>query len=296
MPVSAQQKPALFETRGLRWKSHPALSSSDLYLDGKSAYLHGTKLLFDAMVEPASHLLAGEFRILNQPARQALRSGEAALCPSRLPAPNTTSLIDALTMSAGLLGYSKSDALRCLEQVELVPFCRTRLLALTAEQQRRAGIAHGLITNPKLLVFTQPFLDLSNSARQSLSQLMEQVTRDRSWMLAGEASCSVSHKWRERATWIIYAEGEQLLATKTALPMPAAYYLHVKGRAKGLAAELKNAGAVVTPSANPQVLLVEALDAAQIAKVCAAFSECSVVSLEPAEEAGFRNSHAKSAL
>lgn len=296
MPVSAQQKPALFETRGLRWKRQPALSSSDFCLDGNSVYLHGTKRLFDAMVEPASHLLAGEFRILNQAAREVLRSGAAALCPSRLPAPDTTRLIDALTMSAGLLGYAKSDVLRCLEQVGLAPYRKTRLLALSAEQERRAGIAHGLITNPKLLVFTQPFFDLPSGARQSVSQLMEQVTRDRSWMLAGEANCSVSHKWRERATWIIYAEGEQLLATRTALPTPAAYFLHVKGRAKGLTAELRNTGAVVTPSTNPQVLLIEALDAAQITGVCATFSECSVVSLEPAEEAGFRNSHAKSAL
>lgn len=286
----------LFEARGLKWKTHVTVSSDDLRLEGTSGYLHGTKLLFDAVVEPKLHLLAGEFYILGAPAREALRSGEAGFCPSHLPAPSTTRLIDALTMSAQLLGRSKNDVLRCLEQVGLTASRKEPLLELTPLQERRAGIAHGLITNPKVLLFAQPFLNLTDGGRQALSQLMEQVTRDRLWMVAGEAACPVSQTWRKRAEWIVYSSENRLVATQAALPQATGYFLRLNGATSGPISELKNAGAVVTPSENSRAFLIEALDESQISQICASFSTCTVVSLEPAEEAGFRNSHAKSAL
>jgi energy-coupling factor transporter ATP-binding protein EcfA2 len=306
------QDPPLLEARNLRWILRPNDPVSYFRARGKSAYFLGTKQLIDALISPRAHLISGEWLCRGQAVNEALRAGELAVCPSVLPVPRSTRLLPALTMSARLLGRSQRDALRSLEEVGLENCAKSSLAQLSKEQERRAGIAHGLITSPQVLIFAQPFSGLSDRARQDMSRLMERVTTNRSWIVAGESSCPVSRTWQEAADSLVTWREGQLRCQKASEFAEPVYFLRLKwseafetsgssdtsdssGQSK-LAEQLRAAGAVVTATFQPSVLLVEALSQKLILEQCARFSACQVLAVEPAEEAGFRGSHARSNL
>jgi hypothetical protein len=288
--------PLLLEGQGLRFVARPGASPQQFQIKGKSLYLRGTKQLIDALVFPALHLSAGQLRLLGQPAAVALRTGQVGLCPSKLPVALSTRLFDALLTSARLMGRGAVDVDRSLDVVGLAAHKKTRVEELNPEQHRRSGIAHGLLTEPSLLIFVQPFADLGDQARILVSQVMERVALDRKWIVGGEASCAVSRAWQERAEWFIHYKHDHLEAERAPLPSISCYFLTLDRTPAEISAELRAQGGTVSSSENPQVLLISGLSEGQIRAICQQFSECTVTCLMPAEEGGFRNSHARSAL
>ena len=288
--------PPLVEGRALSFSALRQDGPQSFSCDEGNIYLHGMGGLVDAIIDPKRHLHGGAFFYEGRPIEEALRHGRLAICPSHLPVPPTTRLFDALITSARLLGRGGSDVRRSLEQVSLEAEGKSALGQLSPESHRRAGIAHGLITLPETLIFARPFHNLTDREKRDMSRLMERVVTDRNWMVAGEASCSVSQSWRAKAKWIMSLDGEQRIVVRTSPEEPKSYFLRLSKTPAGLSAELKDRGATVTPSENPRVLLVSGLRAHEISEISDMFSDSTVVSLEAAEEHGFRHSHARSAL
>ncbi len=286
----------LLEARGLHWIDSSSDAAVDLSIPEGNVYLHGTGQLIDALVAPTEHLRAGTILLRGGAVERALRSGQIAICPSRLPAAETTPLVEALTASAHLMGRGPRDVSRSIEQVGLTSQQRLTLGQLGPEEHRRAGIAHGLLTLPSVLVFSRPFFELTDRGRRDLSRMMRRITGDRTWILAGEASCPVSQDWRAQATTVVAFNDGAWTMSKGEESGGRCFFLQLTKAPAGLTAAFKGRGAGVTPSENPRVLLITDMPYDEIVEVCEQFSEVGVVSLTVAEERGFRNSHARSAL
>jgi len=262
--------------------------------------LHGTKRIIDYLLEPQVHLRTGHWQLLGQPAAHALRSGRAAIAPSRLPGSATAKLGQTLAVSAGLLGLSAKVVGSALTTTGLSRWERTRLSELSDLDQRRAGLAHALLSDPELLIMVQPFSGLSDDKRRELARLIEQLTDTRRWILGGEAGCSVSQQLSSRAeTTVSVADDRFHLATTREAARSrtkCGYFLHFGQAPHTLLKELRERGGTVTVSENPRVLLSEGLDPGQIEEACAVISGITLLRLERADEAGFRSSHARSAV
>ncbi len=295
-PESHKEGPPLLEAHGVRFFSHPEAAPIHFRIPEGNVYLQGTGRFIDALVQPGQHLSGGEFMLGGAPAQAQLKSGWAAICPSELPVPRSMRLHDALKTSAYLAGCTEREVSRALEQVGLDLQRKLKVGELSPEEHRRAGIAHGLITQPRLILFARPFRDLTDRSRRDVARLIERITQERSWILAGEPSCGVSSDMRAHAAWVISADAGALSVSQGSPPAPTCYFLRLTKTPAGLASEFKNRGATVTQSENPRVMLVFDMEPHEIAAVCEQFSDCTVVSLQPAEERGFRSSHARSAL
>jgi len=298
--VAILSDPALLEGRELRFRNNPDRPAQSFSIAGRSAYLHGSKRIIDYVLEPESYLRSGTWWLLGQPAAQALRSGQAAIAPSHLPGSPSAKLGAALAVSAGLLGLSSKTVGRALSATGLSRAERTRLSELSDLDQRRAGLAHALLSDPQLLIMVQPLSGLNDAKRRELSRLIEQLIDGRLWMLGGEPGCSVSHHLGNRAhlTVSVALDEFQLSPSSPTARSRAqsGYFLHFGQTPHALLSELRERGATVTLSENPRVLLSEGLNPSQIEEACAVISGVTLLRLEPADEAAFRNSHARSAL
>lgn len=309
VPLSPQVPRApLIEGRDLRFSYAPQATTGtaapagltsaaeQLSIHGSSAYLHGTKRLIDCIVDPKTHLRTGRWLLLGEPAQAALRSGVAAICPSVLPWPSHARLDEALITSAGLLGKAASEVQRVLSVTGLSHVKRTRLVELSPEEHRRTGLAHGLLSDPRLMILVQPFRALSDTARADLSRLIEQITADRSWVMGGEAGCEVSQAWSARADVQVRAVDGKLALHAERHALPDSYFVRLAQPPLDLVSALRERGARVTRTENPRVLLVEGVDPTQIEAACASVAQTGLLGLEMADERCFRSSHARSEL
>jgi len=289
----------LLEGRDVHLRSDPE-RPLHVSITGGSAYLHGTKRIIDYLVQPELYLRRGQWWLLGQPAGAALRSGQAAIAPSRLPWSSSAKLVETLAISAGLLGLSSKVVGPALAATGLSRHQRTRLGELSDLDQRRAGLAHALLSDPQLLIMVQPLAGLSDAKRRELGRVIEQLITGRLWILGGEAGCSVSHQLGSRAQVTVSFANDTFTLDSHSRGVGArvkgAYFLHFGQAPHALSSELRQRGASVTLSENPRVILVEGLTPGQIDEACAATSGIQLLRLEPADEGGFRSVHARSAL
>ncbi len=269
--------PAL-ETVALSLGGETPLEVGSLVAKGpKVALWDDSAALLQAMIDD-TRIASGSLLLFGQPAQVLLASGKAAYVPKKLPLPGSVKLLDAMTLSARLVGLTKSDARRALGRCRLGELEKKRLGELTPLQSRLACIAHGISSFPRVLLLDNVFADLDEPESAVVEATLEAELEDRSVLVACRARDPSSRTLALNCDEAITTAGNQVLPpSKPRAKTAPGYWVSCTSEAAPLAGLLESQGAEVARSPRPSVLLVRRATGATIYR---AARECGLVVLE----------------
>lgn len=274
--------------------SCPLLETKSLVLGGEnllevgSLTVRGPKLalwdecgrLLRSLISPAPNQ-SGTLLLLGRHPAFWLSSGEAAYIPASLPLPSNVKLLDALSLSARLVGLSKSDARHALSRCRLLALESKKLGDLTRLQTRLAGIAHGIIGEPRILLLENLFAELDEPETAIVEAVLELALEQKSYVIACASSDPGSRTIALRCDEALRAAGNQVLPATQPKPETApGYWVSCLGDVAPLTELLKRQGAEIARSPRPSVFFVRRAKGAAIFQA-ARETGLSVLELSP---------------
>ncbi len=258
-------KPPLFESTGLVLKLETSLEFGTMTASGPLVALwDAAGGLLNAMVK-TEVIEGGSLRLRGRPPADLLSSGEAAYIPGQLPLPPNIKVLDALSLSARLVGLSKNDAKNALTRCRLTTLGSKKLGDLTRLQTRLCSVAHGIMGNPEVLLVENVFAELDEAESAILQAIFEAEVLGRSCIIACRTTDPTSRDIALLCDQAVSTAGNQALPPqKPALETAPGYWVSCSGEVTDLAASLRGEGAEISRSPLGSVLLVRRKSGAAI--------------------------------
>lgn len=210
-------------------------------------------------IESGTLLLAGR-----EPAL-ALASGLAAYVPQNMPLPPSVKVLEALSLSAHLLGLGKSDAERSLARCQVTALGKKKLGELTRLQMRLVCLAHGLIGSPQILLLENLFHELDEPESAIVEALLEVELEHRSCLIACASDDPGSRTIALGCHEAISTAGDHLLPpTKPRAENAPGYWVSCISDVGPLTELLKSQGVEVARSPRTSVCFVKSTSGAAI--------------------------------
>lgn len=271
----------LFESKGLTLGGELPLEVGSMTARGPRVALWDEAGALVPAFFDSSRLREGSLLLRGRKPADLLASGQAALVPQRLPLPEGVKLLEALTLSARLIGLSRADAERALGRCRLTAHGGKKLGELTRLQSRLSGLAHGLIGAPRLLLLENPFADLDDAESAIVEAVLDVELADRSFIAACSSRDPASRALALTADEAICPAGNRLLPpAPPRLESASGYWVSCSDNAERLAALLSSEGAHVAKSPRPSVLLVRGTKGSTIYRL-AREAQLNVIELTP---------------
>ncbi len=245
------------------------------------ACLGSARDLLPCLTRP-ERLEGGELGLLGTSPPALLSSLQAGWAPRTLPAPPSLRLAETLTLSARLVGRGKAEVRGILERLQLAGLGRRKMSELTALQRRLAGLAHGLVGSPQLLILEDPFADLDQTSAQLVEDLLEEQLHDKAWIAGIDGDSLWSRRLLTRAQAVLTADVGTLLGPLSPGEIDdKARWARFTRVTEELREALSSAGGQVTSSPHPSVLMIRAVSGLTIADL-ALQTDCPLLELAPA--------------
>jgi len=246
-----------------------------LHIEAKRLVCVGRAVaLTRAAVDP-SRLKGGRLLLLDQPPDALLSSGTAGYCPRTLPAPPEFTVEVALLGSARLIGLGPADVRRALDRSEAEGLAKQRLKDLGPLQQRLVGLAHGLSSDPELVILEDPFDGLEDDAAELLLSVLERELSGLSWILGTELRSPSARRLARAAELALTAEGGTLLGPVAPAELAApGVWARFDQVTEELLAGLAGRGAEIGRTPSQSVLLIRRLGGLAVAEVAAGLGSC----------------------
>lgn len=246
-----------------------------LEVDGKSLVCVGqARALLTATIHPEL-LRGGRLRLLGQTPSALLASGRAGYCPRVLPAPPEFTVEVALLGSVRLIGLGASDVRRALDRCEAEGLAKRHLKDLGPLERRLVGLAHGIASNPDLLLLEDPFEQIGDDQAELLSAVVQREVAERCWILGTELRSPWARRLAMTGQHALTSEGGTLLGpirpADLASPGSWARFDRVTDE---LVVALVGRGAEVVRSPSQTVMLVRRLGGLGIAEIAAGLGSC----------------------
>lgn len=257
--------PPLLETRSL-------VLGGGRRLEAASLAAHGPKLalwdecghLLRALIEP-QQIQSGSLLLLGKEPAFWLSSGEVAYIPTSLPLPGNVKVLEALTLSARLLGLSKSDARLALSRCRLGALESKKLGDLTRLQSRLSCIAHGVLGEPRVFLLENVFAGLDEPETAIVEAVLAALLDQKSYVIACSSADPGSRTMALGCDEALRAAGDQILPpSPPKLETAAGYWVSCLGDVTPLTELLKSRGAEVARSPRASVFFVRSLAGAAI--------------------------------
>lgn|GEM_PF-1284471 len=250
-------------------------SAGALEVDGQSLVCVGqARALLTLTIHPEV-LRKGTLRLLGQTPRALLASGRAGYSPRVLPAPLEFTVEGALLGSVRLIGLGASDVRRALDRCEAEGLARRHLKDLGPLERRLVGLAHGIASNPELLLLEDPFDEIEDDQAELLSSIIEREVAERCWILGTELRSPWARRLAMTGQHAVTSEGGTLLGpirpADLASPGTWARFDRVT---EELVLALVGRGAEVARSPSQTVMLVRRLGGLGIAEIAAGLGSC----------------------
>lgn len=271
----------LFETRSLLLAGESPLAADSIAAEGpKVALWDKAGGLLRGFIEP-DLISSGTLLLRGRDPAFWLASGAAAYVPQVLPLPGSVKVLEALSLSAHLLGLKKDDAKRALARCQLSALESKKLSELTRLQTRLTCLAHGIIGSPRILLLENLFLDLDEPETAIVEATLEVELEDKCCVMACSSDDPGSRTIALSCDEAISTAGNQLLppARPRAENAPG-YWVSCLGDVAPLTELLKSRGAEVARSPRTSVFFVKRVGGAAIFQA-AKESGISVVELTP---------------
>lgn len=273
----AQSAVPLFVGQSLAFVSHAGRTirgPEELEVRGESLACLGPAADLIPCVPWPERLRSGQLTLLGERPAELLSSLKAGYAPQELPAPDSFRLREALILGARLVGSGKPEVHEVAERLQLARLLGKKLGELTVPQRRLAGLAHGLVGSPELVLIEDPFAQLDDASAQLVETLLETELANKKWIAGVTLDSPWSRRLLARAQSALTADVGTLVSRELDLlgPFsPAEIKTDVFwGRFTRVTDELHDAlsaqGAKVTRTPHPQVLLIQALSGLSIAE------------------------------
>lgn len=216
------------------------------------------------MIEP-EQIQSGSILLLGREPAFWLASGEAAYVPVTLPLPSGAKVLEALNLSAGLLGLSKSDARHALARLRLGALESKKLGDLTRLQTRLVCIAHGIIGEPRVLLLENVFADLDEPETAIVEAVLEDSLEQKSYVVACASGDPGSRTIALGCDQALQAAGNRVLPpARPEAETANGYWVSCLGDVAPLTELLKSQGADVARSPRASVFFVRRVGGAAI--------------------------------
>lgn len=257
--------PPLLEAQSLVLAGEDCLEVGSLVARGpKIALLDKAGHLLRLFIDPSS-IKSGTLLLLGNDPASCLASGRAAYIPVSLPLPANVKLLEALSLSAHLLGLSKNDARRALSRCRLSALDSKKLGDLTRLQARLASIAHGIIGGPQVLLIENVLSDLDEPETAIVQSVLEAELEGKSCVLACGSNDPGSRALALGCDEALQTAGNQVLPPSRPEPEIApGYWVSCLGDVTPLTELLKSRGAEVARSPRPSVFFVKRVTGAAV--------------------------------
>jgi hypothetical protein len=238
------------------------------------------RALVQAAVD-STRIQSGSLLFLGQSAEELLSSGRAGYCPRVLPAPLEFSVENALIGSARLIGLGPREVKRALNRSEAEGLSKRHLKDLGPLEHRLVGMAHGLSSDPELVMLDDPFEGLDDDAAELLLTVIERECSGRSWILGTDLRSPWSRRMSQAGELALSVEGGTLFGpvAPTELTSPGAWARFDRVSDERVAS-LAARGAEIVRTPSQSVLLVRRLGGLAIADTAAGLG-CSLLELTP---------------
>lgn len=257
--------PPLLEARSLVLSGKHHLEVGSFVARGpKIALLDEAGRLLRLLIDPSS-IKSGTVLLLGRDPALSLAEGQAAYIPTSLPLPGSVRVLEALSLSAHLLGLSKSDARLALSRCRLSALDSKKLGDLTRLQARLASIAHGIIGEPKVLLMENVFADLDEPETAIVQAVLGAELKGRSYIVACASSDPGSRTLALESDEALRAAGNMVLPpTRPEPEIAPGYWVSCLGEVAPLTERLRSQGAEVARSPRPSVFFVKSVTGAAI--------------------------------
>lgn len=276
--LSRSAQPPLLRTDELVVELEPGQTlgrPGTLVVEGESLACVGSARALLPVTIDQGLLRGGSLLLRGEVAQALLASGRAGYCPQTLPAPQDFRVEDALIGSARLIGLGSRDVRRALERTEAEGLAKKRLKDLGPLQHRLVGLAHGLVSDPELVLIEDPCLDLDDEPAELVLTVLERELKGRSWILGTDLRSPWSRRLFLTAELAVAAEAGALLG-----PVPPAE-LNSPGKwarfdrvSEELLRGLEGRGAQVVRTPSENVVLLRRLSGLAALEVAASVGAC----------------------
>ncbi len=235
--------------------------------------------LLSALLHPEQN--SGEVLLLGRAPELAMRQGQAGYAPAKLPLNEKVRVCDALLISGQLIGASKGDVTEVLSRCQIEALAKKKLGSLSPLQQRLAGLAHGLLMDPPLLILEDLLADLEEEETDVLEGILEGELVDRAFIVGTSLKSAAGRRLMMLADEVLFAEGGEIMASQEPNEVSAdAYWVVCLDDATALTGRIKEVGARVTQGPTGRALLVRGASGSQILK-CSLEAEVVVSQISP---------------
>lgn len=271
----------LFAARGVELRRGASSFVIDVRASGRGLVcLHEAAALVRAAWDETA-LLRGEVLLLGRPSRELLTSGFAGYAPAELPGGASLRVNEALFLGARLIGRTQDHVRAALERVGGLSLGKRRLGELEPLEQRRVGLAHGVMSSPELLLFDDLFSGLDGGDQETLGALLDELLEGRRFVGALTTDAPRARRLAQRADRVLLPRGSSASLVPPAEVPARGHWVTTAEPAAPLASALREAGARVIRGPRPEVLWVTGATSLTIFDAADA-SAATVLTLAPA--------------
>jgi len=224
---------------------------------------------------------------------RAFMEGRAGYAPQRLTLPPQIRLIDALILSAQLIGLAKPHAEDALRRTGLLKVKKKRLGQLTRGEQSLSGLASALCSNPQIVVAEDLFHNLNPEEATRLQEVWDTEVEQKAWILALVPRTPSAYAMLKQEVEVIVDLDGTIQQPRSSQNLPGrAFWVRSSQNIEPLAALLLKHNVPNTPSPEKTVLLIENCSEG---KICAFAEEIDLPLLQvsPCISAARPPSHAR---
>jgi hypothetical protein len=253
----------------------PLTRAGTLEVAGKSLVCLGQARAVLAAATRPELVRSGALRFLGQAPAALLASGRAGYCPRALPAPPEFTVLAALLGSVRLIGLGASDVRRALDRCEAEGLAKRPLKELGPLEHHLVGLAHGIASNPELLLVEDPFDDVEDEQAELLFSIAEREVAERRWLFGTELRSPWARRLAQSAEHALTSEGGTLFGPihPADLVSPGAW-VRFDRVTDDLLGALASRGAEVVRTPSETVVLVRRMGGLGIADIAAGLGFC----------------------
>jgi hypothetical protein len=287
-------QPVLFETKNLVVGADQRIEFGTMSARGPTIACQGTAAQLLPAFFDRRLIQEGQLLVWGRAPEELLRRRVAAYVPLSLPLPAATQVLDAITLSASLVGADRNDARQALGTCKMSGHQKKKLGELSRLQSRLVALAHGLCGSPDVLFIENLFMDLDEAEIEVLETIFDAELADTARICAVDSGSPGSRSLMLRSSEVLVGAGTSVLPPQPPSQVPAdGYWVTCSGDSATLAAKLEAAGALVARSPRPSVLLVRRSRGHEIFQA-AQEAGTSIVELCPQSSEGISPSRATS--
>lgn len=225
--------------------------------------LGDASLLLRACLHP-KQIRGGSLQILGRPASEGLLSGDIGYCPSHFPVLPSARVKEVLLVGARLIGNGKSSVEDALQTVASEALGAKTFSSLTRLESSLVGLAHGILSHPKVLFIDDLFASLDELEAELFAEHLDRELRGRSAVFRADPTSPFRHYLEQTEAVLVGNCGEIVGPVPPKFLAFDCLWVTLNEPSSAFSAELEARGATLQATTGGRTYLIRRADARAI--------------------------------